>query len=203
MRRFTQNNFNKGTIDTIEDFSIPEQASSKSLNWLTKGDKIELSGGYSIIDDSHILPGLGRVTGLHIASKVDGTKQAFYSYGKKVKYLENSVWKEIGTDILGTNADGEDISFTEYISLSGYQTWFSSPNSGLYKILTANPSNYIDITDTTKNFSGYISAYNSRLFLWYKKKAKNYLQKIIYMEVIKIYKTVQFILQYLQKLSVH
>lgn len=176
MRKFTIKNFNKGTIDTIEDYSISEEAASKSLNWLTDGDKIELSGGYSQIDSNNPISGLGRVTGLQISSKVNGDKQAFYSHSQKLKYLDsNGEWQEIGSDILGTDADGKDISFTEYVSLAGYQTWLCSPYSNLYKIMTANPETAIDMTDASKNHKGYINAQNSRLHLWGKDKAKNYL----------------------------
>ena len=43
-RKFNIKNFDQGVINRIEDYSIPENASSNSLNWLTRGDKIELSG---------------------------------------------------------------------------------------------------------------------------------------------------------------
>ena len=102
LRTFTQKNFNKGTIDTIEDFSIPEESASKSLNWLTKGDKIELSGGYAMIDPDNAKSGTGRVTGLHVSQDANGDNKIFYSHGKKVEYLDSSdEWQEIGTDLLG------------------------------------------------------------------------------------------------------
>ena len=90
MREFKVKNFDKGTIDIIEDFSIPEGAASKSLNWLTKGDRVELSGGYSLIDPDNANSGPGRVTGLQISGKVDGETQAFYTYGQKLKYLDEN-----------------------------------------------------------------------------------------------------------------
>lgn len=176
MRNFLVKNFSKGTIDTIEDFSIPEESSSKSLNWLTKGDKIELSGGYQVVDRDNEIAGTGRVTGLVMGEKVDGSVQPFCSCGKKVKYLDsNDEWQEIGVDILGNDADGEDISFVNYVSQAGYQVWLNSPNSSLIKIMTANPSSRTDMYDSAKNFKGYISSQNSRLHLWGKEKAKNYL----------------------------
>lgn len=176
MRFFQVDNFDKGLITQIENFSIPENAASDSLNWLTKGDHIELTGGYTVVDPNHQNVGLGRVTGLILAPLVDGSTQAFYSYGKKVKYLDsNDEWQEIGTDILTTAADGEDIAMTAYVSIAGYQTWISSPNSSLFKIMNANPASYTDMYDATKNFKGYIDAQNSRLNLWYKNGAKNYL----------------------------
>lgn len=176
MKKYTIKNFNKGTIDTIEDYSIPEEAASRSLNWLTRGDKIELSGGYLMVDSENAIAGSGRVSGLHMGEKVDGTIQPFYTYGTKLLYLDgNGNWQEVGSDLLGTQADGEDISFTNYVSLAGYQTWMSSPNSSLYKIMNANPASYRDMYDASKNFKGYIDAQNSRLHLWNRDRAKNYL----------------------------
>ncbi len=174
VRQFVVKNFDKGIIDTIEDFSIPEMAASKSLNWLTKGDKIELSGGYTMVDGDNAIAGTGKVTGLQVSSLADGTKQAFCTHGKKAKYLDSSdEWQEIGTDILTTAADGEDVSLAEYVSVAGYQTWLSSPNSGLFKIMTANPGDYVDLFDSEHR--GYIDTQNSRLHLWYNKLARNYL----------------------------
>lgn len=176
VRIYKIQNFDKGVVNEIEDFSIPENAASDSLNWLTKGDMIELTGGYTLVDSDNEIAGTGKVTGLHVSEKVDGSNQLFYSYGQKIKYLDaNGEWQEIGTDILGSDADGEDISFTSYTSLSGYQTWVSSPNSSLFKIMTANPSSYTNMYDATKNHKGYIDAQNSRLHLWMKEGAKNYL----------------------------
>jgi len=176
MRQFIQKNFNKGLITQVEDYSIPEEAASNCLNWLSRGDKIELSGGWSLVDSDNEIAGTGKVTGLQVSENVDGTTQAFYTYGQKLKYLDsNDEWQEIGTDQLGSDADGEDVSFTPYVSLAGYQTWLSSPNSSLYKIMNANPSDITDMYDASKNHKGYIDAQNSRLHLWNKKNAKNYL----------------------------
>ena len=38
---FRIENWNKGLHDRFEDFSIPEEAASRSLNWLTLSDRIE------------------------------------------------------------------------------------------------------------------------------------------------------------------
>ena len=176
MRVFQVKNYDKGLVDTIEDFSIPENAASASLNWLTKGDHIELTGGYTIIGTE--ATGTGKITGLHVGELVSGATQAYRTRGKKVEYYSNSTldWVEISTDILGTAANGEDISFTSYVSQAGYQSWLSSPNSSLFKIMNANPDSYTDMYDSTENFKGYIDAQNSRLHLWNANTfARNYL----------------------------
>jgi len=175
MKVYEVKNYNKGTVTSIEDFSIPENASSASLNWLTCGDKVELCGGYSILGTEDVTA--GRVTGLHVATKVNGDKLIIKSHGKKVRFLDTDLltWTEVGSDILGTLANGEDVSFTEYVSLAGYQVWFSSPNSGLFKMMMANPASAENLYDAMENFKGYISVANGRLHLWYRENNKNYL----------------------------
>lgn len=172
MREFSVKNFTKGTVNSIEDHSIPEEAASKSLNWLTLGDKIELTGGYSIIGTE--ATGTGKITGLKVAEKVDGTLLPIRTLGKKVQYYTTD-WNESGTDILGTDADGEDIAITTYTSLAGYQAWLSSPNSGYYKMMLANPGSIKDLYDSAKNFKGYITAQNGRIHLWNRLNNKNYI----------------------------
>jgi len=172
MREFTVKSFDKGLINSIEDFSIPENAASGSLNWLTLGDRIELTGGYSIVGTESV--GSGKITGLKVCTKVDGNKVVFRTHGKKLDYTTDAVtWTEVGTDLLGTDADGEDISMTIYTSLAGYQMWLSSQNAGLYKFLIANPGSYRSMNNPAKNFLGYIEAQNNRLHLWNRETDKN------------------------------
>lgn len=170
---FEVKNYNKGIVDSIEDYSIPENAASKSLNWLTKGDKVEITGGYTILGTEDTAA--GRISGLHVGTKVNGDKIVIKTTGQKMYFLDGVTWTEMGSNVLGIAADGEDISFTEYVSLAGYQIWASSPNSGLYKIMMANPASIKDLFDAAENFKGYISASNGRLNLWYRENNKNYL----------------------------
>lgn len=166
MREFIVKTFDKGVINDIESYSIPDGAASDSLNWLTKGDKIELRRGYKIIGTE--LSGSGKVTGLHVSRKADGTTQPFYTYDRKIKYYDSSTtdWVEIGTDQLPVAASGEDISFASYVSLAGYQTFISSPNSSFYKIMNANPGSISDVYNSSKSFKGYLKVRNGRSLLW-------------------------------------
>ena len=150
----------------MEQQSIPDGAASDSLNWLTLGDRIELSGGYTLLGTE--VSGTGRVSGLKVSTRADGTKQIFRTRGKKLEYFDITTqdWIEAGSDQLGTAADGEDICFTEYVSLAGNQTWFSSPNSSLYKIMTANPANPVDQYNASKNFKSFIKAVLSWMYYW-------------------------------------
>lgn len=163
-------NFKYGQVDSIEDKSIPRGAASASLNFVTKGDKIELRRGNQIMGTA--ITGNGRITGLKKALKADGTEILFRSYGTKVQYYDTATldWIEIGTDILTTLADGEDVAFAPYYSLAGHQMWLSSPNSSLFKIMVANHASYTDMYDAVKNFKGLIDIRKNRMWLWQKKE---------------------------------
>lgn len=174
VRVFQLKNFDKGLVTQLEPHSIPEQAASDSLNWLTLGDKIELSGGYTIVGTENA--GAGKITGLHVATKVDGSLLPIRTRGKKIEYYTTD-WVESGTDQLGTAADGEDIAITSYTSLAGYQAWISSPNSGYFKMMLANPGSIKDLYSASKNFKGYIIAADNSIYLWYRQNNKNYLYR--------------------------
>lgn len=189
MLNFPVTAFKHGIINAIEAQSIPDGAAANSLNWITKGDKIELSRGSRVIGTE--IAGTGRVTGVHTAYKADGTEVYFGAYGKKAVYSLDSAdgpWTEIGSDILGTAADGEDVFFANYATNAGAQVWFSSPNSGLFKIMTANPGSYTDMYDSSKNFKGLIAISHNRMSLWARKEDKtgkygSYIDNAIYTTV--------------------
>ena len=153
-------------MTALEPQSIPDGAASDSLNWLTRGDKIELRRGSKVLGAE--VAGSGRITGIHIGYKADGTEVAFCSRSQSVYYYNSSteLWVEIGTNILGSAADGEDVLFANYATNAGAQVWFSSPNSSIFKIMTANPGDYSDQYDSTKNYKGYIAINNNRMNLW-------------------------------------
>jgi len=174
MREFEIKNFDKGLVTKIEDFSIPEGAASNSLNWLTLGDRVELSGGYKVIGTQQ---GAGKITGLATGELVNGDPFTVRTRGQKAEYYDNATddWAESGSDLLGSDADGESTSITFYTSLAGYQTWLSSPNSGLFKIMNASPADPKDLIDSDGIFRGFIDAQNGRLHLWFREGGKNYL----------------------------
>lgn len=165
MNNLKNEKFDKGLITRFEDKSIPRGASSNCLNWLTEGDKIRLRGGYLLKGSD---AGIGKVTGLHTTRKADGTEITYETRGKKIKYYDTTTedWIEVGTDQLGNDADGEDVSFADYVTNHGNQMWLNSPNSSLYKIMTANPGSITDMYDSTKNFKGLIDILLNRMFLW-------------------------------------
>lgn len=163
--------FKRGLVTKIEAGSIPRGAVSNALNWLTNGDRITLRRGMKLIGTD---AGTGKVTGLHTFRKVNGTEVTLRTRGKKVEYYDivTEDWIEIGTDKLGTSADGETVAMVQYNSNAGNQGWLCSPNSSLYKFMVANITDFVDQYDSTKNFKGLITAYLSRLFLWKRVKDK-------------------------------
>lgn len=165
-------NWTKGLITAFEDHSIPDGSSSSSNNWLTKGDHIELRKGYKVLGTEQT--GTGSIDGLHVTQRADGTQIAFRKRGRKLEYYDTATsdWIETGTDLFPSVAVDDEASFSDYASLAGNQMFVCSPNSGMYKIMTANPASYSDLTDTAKNFKGYIKAKQNRMFLWNRKEDK-------------------------------
>jgi hypothetical protein len=168
MREYQIRNFNKGTVNAVEDVSIPDGAASDSLNFLTLGDHVEMRRGSNYFGAD---AGVGSVLGLWIAHKADGTQIMYRKRGKKLEYYSTttSLWVEVGTDLLN---ETDEASFANYDSLSGAQLWICSPNSGLYKIMTANPGSYTSQYKAASNFKGYIKIYQSRMFLWNRNEDK-------------------------------
>ena len=118
-----------------------------SKNWVTSrfNDSIELRRGYARLGTTEVT-GLGKVTGLGIGLRYDGVSVPFFSYGRKVKYYDTITDDtiEVGTDLLPVGASGEDVWFKAYQGLSGSFMYLGSPNSGIYKIPTANPASAVD-----------------------------------------------------------
>lgn len=165
-------NFTAGLFNRLESESIPiaKGAASDSLNWQSLGDHIELRRGQTLMGSD--VAGAGRVSGLLVAERFDGTEVPFRTYLSKIQYY-NSVtedWAEVSTaDVLGTPASGEDIALDQYHSLAGAFVFASSKNSGIYKIPTANPGYVVDQASTSHR--GKIRIKQNRTFLWDRKDA--------------------------------
>lgn len=161
--------FKHGVINSLEARSIPRGSASASLNWQTKGDKIELRRGFRFLGDSSKQSGSGKCTGLRKVTDAGGTEHLFYTFLAKLKYFDRSTeeWVETGSDLLGADASGEDISMEEYVTNAGNQLWVNSPNcAGLFKIMTANRGSAVDQYNAAKNFKGHINIDTNAMFLW-------------------------------------
>ena len=158
--------FTYGQIDTLEDTSIPRGCASRSLNFITKGDRIILRGGYRILGNN--IEGTGKITGLYTARKPDGTEISFRKRGQKLEYYDedNDEWTEINEDAFGEAAENEDVTFTEYHSTAGDFVYVNSPNGAFLKIDLDDPTTATDVYDADKNYKGYIKMGQSRMWLW-------------------------------------
>jgi len=165
-------NFVAGLVTKTEASSLPDGASADNKNWLTRGDKIELRRGSYLLGTEQT--GTGKVTGLHSGRMSNGTEILYRTRGKKLEYFDETTddWVEVGSDLLSTAADGEEVAFADYNSLAGSQMWFNSPNSSLYKIMLANPASYTDMYSSTINFKGKILIKQNRMWLWDRVKDK-------------------------------
>lgn len=129
--------------------------SPDALNWITSKykDSIELRRGYARLGATEET-GNGKVSGLGVSIKYDGTQVVHFSYDRKIKYydaaLDDTV--EVSTNILPVAADGEDVWFEPYQGLAGSFMYAGSPNSGIYKIPAANAGSAVDQLATTYRF---------------------------------------------------
>lgn len=155
-----------GLVNRISAEKIKSDAASDELNFLTSGDRMELRRGMALVGTENV--GASKITGEHIAYKRDGTQLHIRSREAKVEYYDESTddWVEIGSNILGTSASGEDVTFANYDSPAGAQCWFSSPNSGLFKMMVANPGSAENNFNASKNYKGKLRIKLNRMSMW-------------------------------------
>ena len=143
-----------------------------SLNWVTGKykDNISLRRGYALLGLTRNAGG-GRITGLGVAQRSDGTQVPFFSYGQKIKYYNATTGDtaEVSTNALPTAANGDDVSFMPYTNLAGSFMYLTSPNSSIYKIPVANPSSIVDQLSTA--YRGIAKISNNRMSMWQRKDA--------------------------------
>lgn len=154
----------------MEDQAIPEGAASTSNNWMTYGDRIELRRGIALLGTENV--GSGEINNMGIALRADGTQVQYRKNGRKLEYYSTATsdWVEVGSNIFPTAAANDYASFANYASLAGNQFFICSPNAGPFKIMVANPGSYTDLTDSLKNFQGYIKIKQNRMMLWHRLK---------------------------------
>lgn len=167
---FTIREFGGLNTEIKDPAEIPVGQSPDSLNWVTGRykDHIELRGGYALLGTTK-QTGTGRVTGLGIGTRYDGTQIPFFTHGKKAKYYDvttNDVI-EIGSDLLPAGASTDDVSIAPYQNLAGSFIYMSSPNSSIYKVPVANPGSAVDQLSNT--YRGQMKIGQSRMFLWNRK----------------------------------
>lgn len=143
-----------GLNTAVKDIkTLNKGVSPDSLNWVTSKfrDSISLRRGYARLGLTEQV-GNGRVTGLGVAKRYDNTQVLWYSHGQKVKYYDPDTDDaiEVGSNLLGADADGEDVWMQAYQGLSGSMMYIGSPNSGVFKIPVANPGSAV--TQSVSNY---------------------------------------------------
>lgn len=142
----------------VDSELIPADAASDSLNWITRDGRLELVYGRQAVGAEGAT---GKNYGEHTAFRADGTEVRFRKVEGKIQYLLGDTW----TDTL-TGLGMGDVTFTNYSSLAGAFVYVSSPIIGIYKIVTANPANAVNMYDAARNFKGYMVIDTGRSFLW-------------------------------------
>ena len=154
--------FGSGTHNLLSDELIPNDAASESIGWLTKDGKIELMYGRQAQGAEGTT---GKVWAMHTGYKTDGTSVFFRKIWDgtegKIQYLNGSTW----TDVI-TGLTNNDVTFTNYASLSGNYVYIGGPEDGIFKIVTANPGSYADVYNAAKNFKGYFFIDKGRAIMW-------------------------------------
>jgi len=154
--------FTTGVHNLINDELIPNDAASDSLGWQTRDGKIELMNGRQAQGAEGTA---GKVWAQHVGYKTNGTSVFFRKIWDgtegKIQYLNGSTW----TDVI-TGLANADVTFTNYASVSGNYVYIGGPEDGLFKIVTANPADYADVYDPTKNFKGYLFIDKGRAIMW-------------------------------------
>ena len=145
-----------GLNTSVKDIkTLKPGISPDSLNWITSryNDSIELRRGYARLGLTEVT-GNGKVTGIGVGIRYDATQVVWFSYGRKVKYYDSTTDDvvEVGTDLLPSTADGEDVWMRAYQGLAGSFLYLGSQNSGVYKIPAANPGSAVDQSVSSYRF---------------------------------------------------
>ena len=172
MKQLSIKDFKYGLLDSIEQQSTPRGSASRSLNFLSTGAKLELRRGYVLVGETEN-SGAGRITGLGVAKKPDGTDILFRTRKQKLEYIDTVLtdWVEVGTNslpaaVIADDSLGEDIDIEPYSNATGPQVWLNSPNCGPIKIMTANPGSITEMFVLGTNYKGRMRVKQGRMWVW-------------------------------------
>lgn len=161
-----------GLLTRLKDDGVPKGYASDLLNWVVFRDRIELRRGMELMGIEN--PGLGVISGMKVGKQIDGTELLVRTRDEKVEYYDedNEVWVESldengAGDIIGGDADGDDMAIEEYQSLAGAFLYFSTPNGSVLKLPIASPDVIIDLAVT--DHRGYINIKRGSTFLFNRK----------------------------------
>lgn len=182
MKIYPFGNFNYGVISKNPPEKIPDGAAYDSINWMTNRGRIELAYGSAALGTTP--SGLSRVTGLKKGIRADGVEILFRTDNQSLRYynIVSKDWSEVGTNILGSAANGEDTTMDLFENVSGKQLWVNSPHAGPFKILIANPSSYTSMYDSTKNYKAWMRIFDNQSYLWGMDAVDNNAVRLSYIE---------------------
>lgn len=150
--------FIKGIHNRFNDEIIPTDALSNALGWITTSGQIELARGRALWGD---VGSVGACDALHTGFKADGTPVYFKKAGTVIQTLVGSTWTNVITGLTAL----APTTFCNYSSLAGAFVYIYSTD-GIYKICTANPTDYTSLYDSAKNFKGTAFIDKGRAILW-------------------------------------
>lgn len=149
--------YKSGVHNLLDSKIIPEDAASDSKNWITKDGRIVLSNGKVVVGANG---SSGAIYGEIFGYKVNGTTVHWRKTGTKIQYYDETTWQDVITGL-----STADYSFANYSSLAGAFTFAVGPD-GIYKMNNANPSSYISLYNSSKNFKGLAIIDKGRMLLW-------------------------------------
>lgn len=142
--------FGKGIINFgIEADKIPRGSASNSLGWRTRDTSIELIRGKVLFGGEETV--VDKVRGYHIGFKNDGTPVHFRKINTTIQFFNTttSLWVDVVTGLTASAF----YSFADFTTVAGTFV-FATGVDGVFKIHTANPESFTDLTDTTKSPTG-------------------------------------------------
>lgn len=156
-----------GIVTRFEDDDIKAGSASRSKNWSTHSDYIELRRGMTLMGTN--VAGTGHVSGLKVGHNFDRTNVLLATYDRKIRYYDETAsdWIETSTaDILPQAAldAGDDICIDEYQSSAGAFFYAGSKNSSMYKIPISAPASAVDQEST--DHRGKFRIKSSATYLW-------------------------------------
>ena len=114
-------------------------------NWITSrlGDNIQLRRGSALIGQTRRAG--GAVTGLGTGILGNGTQVPFYTANRSLYYYNSATQDtaEVGTNLLGANANGVDCTILPYQNLAGSMVYVINPQLDVFKIPVANPASAV------------------------------------------------------------
>lgn len=150
--------FVSGTHNLLNNEIIPRDASQDSLNWVTIDGVIQLAGGRAIVGNQGTVGGVNKEW---FAYKIDGTKVHFRKAQTKFQVLIGSTWTDV---ITGLTANAK-YTCANYASQAGTFLFLGGVD-GIYKIIPANPTSYIQLKTPADVYCGFMIIDKGRSKLW-------------------------------------